>query len=63
MCEFKKCEIYGSKKIGKFGCKKLARIDKMWNVGNPEVSISEKEEIEWKKLSNFANIDLFHQKN
>ena len=34
---FKSCTIYAGKKIGKFGCEKVRRVDKMWNVGNPEV--------------------------
>ena len=33
------------KRSENFGAKKLARIDKMWNVGNPEVRTSEKLEI------------------
>ena len=40
-----KREIYEGKKIGNLDAKKLARIDKMWKVGNPDVRTSEKVEI------------------
>ena len=37
MCECRKCDIYEN-----LDAKKLARIDKIWNVGNPEVRTSVK---------------------
>ena len=42
LSERRKREIYEGKKIGNLDAKRLARIDKMWNVGNPDVRTSEK---------------------
>ena len=45
LSECRKRENYEGKKIGNLDAKQLARIDKMWNDGNPEVRTSEKVEI------------------